>query len=240
MSVYAIDPLHDPRWGAFVDEHPRASVFHTKPWLDALRWTYGYQPIAYTTSPPGGDLRNALVFCQIKSWVTGRRLVSLPFSDHCEPLIDSGTDFEYMLKYLQTDGRSDDWKYIEVRPVSSIPRCTSVLEGFRPSKQYCLHTIDLRSEEEKLFLQFHKSSVQQRIRRAEREGLVYECGRSDVLLKKFFQLMVLARQRHNIPPQPEKWFHTLWRTWAMRLRFTSLFTRERPLLASSPSTLEIP
>ena len=42
-----------------------------------------------TTSPPGTDLQDALVFCKVRSWVTGRRLVSLPFSDHCEPLVEN-------------------------------------------------------------------------------------------------------------------------------------------------------
>src|ERR1700737_2885876 len=88
MPVYCIDPLNDPRWGEFLDRHPRSSVFHTPSWLDALRRTYGFQPVVYTTSPESSDLRNGVVFCEISSWLTGRRFVSLPFSDHCEPLVD--------------------------------------------------------------------------------------------------------------------------------------------------------
>jgi hypothetical protein len=30
-----------------------------------------------------------LVFCRVRSWLTGRRSISLPFSDHCEPLVES-------------------------------------------------------------------------------------------------------------------------------------------------------
>jgi hypothetical protein len=43
------------------EEHPRASVFHTIAWLEALRQTYGYQPVVYTTSAPGNGLRNGIV-----------------------------------------------------------------------------------------------------------------------------------------------------------------------------------
>src|SRR5216110_3070476 len=89
VPAYTLDPLLDPRWPEFLERHASASIFHSRGWLEALRRTYGYEPIAYTTSPPTVDLANGLVFCRIDSWLTGRRLVSLPFSDHTEPLVDS-------------------------------------------------------------------------------------------------------------------------------------------------------
>ena len=86
MSVYQFNPLKDPRWQPFVDHHPGGSIFHSADWLEALRRTYGYEPVVYTTTSPGKELSNGIVFCRIHSWVSGSRLVSLPFSDHCEPL----------------------------------------------------------------------------------------------------------------------------------------------------------
>ena len=53
MSIYALDPLQDPRWPEFLEQQSSASVFHSRGWLAALQRTYGYEPIAYTTSPPG-------------------------------------------------------------------------------------------------------------------------------------------------------------------------------------------
>jgi folate-dependent phosphoribosylglycinamide formyltransferase PurN/CelD/BcsL family acetyltransferase involved in cellulose biosynthesis len=209
IPVHAIDPLQDPRWGAFIEEHPRASVFHTIPWLNALQRTYKYKPTVYTTSPGGVCLQNGLVFCSVESWVTGRRLVSLPFSDHCEPLVDSPKEMDSILSYLQAYRRSGDWKYIEIRPVDSRLFGASKQEGFQPSKEYYQHSIDLRPPDGELFRRFHKSSVQRRIRRAEQAGLACECGRSSALLRKFYQLMLMTRRRHHLPPQPEGWFRNL-------------------------------
>ena len=87
MAVYKIDPLSDPRWPEFLQRHPDAAIFHTPEWIEALRRTYGYEPVVYTTSSPGSDLTNGIPFCRINSWLTGRRLVSLPFSDHCQQMI---------------------------------------------------------------------------------------------------------------------------------------------------------
>src|ERR1700752_1045362 len=85
--AYSIKPLKDPRWGEFLQRHPRASVFHSSPWLQALSPTYGYAPIVFTTSTAGEPLKNGIVLGRVASWLRGRRLVSLPFSDHCEPLV---------------------------------------------------------------------------------------------------------------------------------------------------------
>ena len=52
MDSYQFDPVEDPRWPEFLERHPRACVFHTPGWLEALRRTYGYEPIGYTSSPP--------------------------------------------------------------------------------------------------------------------------------------------------------------------------------------------
>ncbi len=40
---------------------PKASVFQTTEWLGALSVTYGYNPVAFTTSPPEARLENAFV-----------------------------------------------------------------------------------------------------------------------------------------------------------------------------------
>lgn len=209
IPVYAIDPLQDPRWGAFIEKHPRASVFHTIPWLNALQRTYGYRPTVYTTSPAGSDLQNGIVFCHVESSITGRRLVSLPFSDHCEPLVDSAEEMESILGHLQAYRRSGDWNYVEIRPSNGSLFSTSAQEGFQPSTQVYLHTIDLRPSEDQLFRRFHESSIQRRIRRGEHADMVVECGRSSALLREFYQLMLLTRQRHHLPPQPEQWFRNL-------------------------------
>ena len=207
-NFYEVDPLRDWRWTALLARHPRASTFHSVPWLTALQRTYGYSPVVYTTSPPGGEIRNGVVFCRINSWITGRRLVSLPFSDHCEPLIDSSRDMEAILNGLRACRDSRKLSYVELRPADP-GFAASGSDDLHASNKYYLHMIDLGSSETELFSRFHKDSIQRRIRRAERAGLTYESGCSPALLKKFYGLFLLTRRRHRIPPQPGKWFANL-------------------------------
>jgi len=208
-AVYEIDPIRDSRWEEFLGGHPKASVFHTAPWLEALRRTYDYVPIALTTSPPGERLQNGIVFCKIRSWLTGRRLVSLPFSDHCELLWNTPAEAKNLLRYSQTALHRENWNYAEIR--SRDPNFGNLTEGveFLPVGSYFLHEVDLRPASNEIFGGFHKSSVQRRIQHAERAGLREAFGNEEELLRDFYLLFVRTRHRHNLPPQPLDWFRNL-------------------------------
>ena len=204
--VYEINPLTDHRWDTFISGHPRSSVFHSTNWLRALQRAYGYEPVVITTCSPETALRNGLVFCRIKSWLTGKRLVSLPFSDHSEPLADNTTQIDTLLFEMKRRIDVGEWKYVEIRPTCFLP---GEQTGLEKSVEYSLHRLDLRLGATQLFKNFHKNCVQRKIRRAEREKLQYEEGRSDNLLKRFYALLLATRRRQGLPPQPLSWFRAL-------------------------------
>jgi len=205
-AAYEIDPLCDPRWASLVERHPRSSVFHSTSWLRALQTVYGYEPVVVTTCPPAANLTNGLVLCRIKSWLTGRRFVSLPFSDHCEPFVDSPDELDAMLLHMKQATDQGKWQYVEIRPISHRPGSHT---GLGESLTYQFHRLDLRRSTQELFRDFHKDCVQRKIRRAEREGLKYEEGTSEALLEKFYRLQVETRRRQYLPPQPMAWFRGL-------------------------------
>ncbi len=210
VRIFEIDPLHDSRWKIFVETRADASLFHRVEWLRALKSCYGYEPRVLTSTPPGEALGNAIVFCEVRSSLTGRRIVSLPFSDHCEPLISSAEEFRDLLRNLTERVDRGQWKYVEIRPVD-FAMDSSI--NFVISHRYYLHRLDLQPSEETLFRRFHKDSVQRKIRRAERESLRYEEGSSEVLLQHFYNLLIMTRRRQGVPPQPLNWFRSL--IWSM-------------------------
>jgi Acetyltransferase (GNAT) domain len=227
-KVYIIDPLQDPRWDVFLQLHPRASLFHSSGWLRALAVTYGYRPIAYTTCSPGESLCNAAVFCQVESWLTGRRLVSLPFSDHCEWLVDKREDARAICEALEQSIESEHWRYIELRPLS-LGRMPFELS--RSQVRYTFHALDLRPNLEVIFANFHKSSIQRKISRAKREGLTYCEGSSDLLLNHFYRLLRITRKRHRLPPQPRRWFANLIRYFGDGVKIRLALKNGRPVAA---------
>jgi hypothetical protein len=173
-----------------------------------LQRTYGYEPLAFTSSPAGAELRNGAVFARVSSWLVRPRLVGLPFSDHADLLLNNDSELAELFPFLDRGREEGKWRSFEFRP----PQCESAVtdwEKFQDGRKYFLHYLDLRPTLENLFRGLHKDSIQRKIRRAAREGLRYEEGRSETLLRTFYQLTVLTRHRQSLPPPPFAWFQNV-------------------------------
>lgn len=204
-ALYQLDPCMDPRWERFLEAHEGASIFHTPGWLEALRRTYGYEPVVFTTSSPDAKITAGQPFCRVNSWLTGKRLVSLPFSDHAALLTEAPDDFRTLLGELKRLVDDRTHRYIELRPVAEVGDSGLLHSGDR----YYWHRLRLDNAAGDIFRSLHKDCVQRKIRRAEREKLSYTEGRSEVLIRQFYRLMVLTHHRHRRPPQPIAWFQNL-------------------------------
>lgn len=135
--------------------------------------------------------------------------MSLPFSDHCEPLSDWAEDLNFLIRYLQATLNRRKWKYLEIRPREWNFHEMADGIGLLPAATYYLHTLDLRPDLKEVFRSLDKDCVLRRIERAQRAGLVERCGRSEDLLKEFYPLFVATRGRQHIPPIPYVWFRNL-------------------------------
>jgi len=224
-KVYEIDPLQDDRWVTFLGKHRLASAFHSREWLSALQRTYRYRVSALTTSGPGEPLANALVFCRIRSWLTGPRLVSVPFADHCAPLVETEEEFDCLLSHLKQECVRGAERYLEIRSAAK------GAGGLADSASFCLHRIDLRPDLGELFQGLHGNCIRRKIARAQREGVTCEEGTSEEILSKFYQLKVLTRRRHRVPPQPLSWFRNLIACMGDKVKIRLAFYEGRPVAA---------
>jgi hypothetical protein len=231
VTVYTIDPLTDARWDALLLRHRRASVFHARGWLSALKESYGYTPVVFTTSAPDGPLENGVVFCAVQSWITGQRLVSLPFSDHCEPLTSSPAEHVEILAHVREHVIRRPFKSVEIRPLSVADAEELAAVELAPSEKFCLHLLSLDPSLEELFRGLHKNCIQRKVRRAEKEGLGYERGRSEPMLRDFYELLIQTRRRHRLPPQPVKWFRHLIAAFGEQLTICVASKDHRPVAA---------
>jgi Acetyltransferase (GNAT) domain len=153
------------------------------------------------------------VFSQVRSWLTGRRLVSLPFSDHCAPLVTHTGELDELLAAAVERCRTERVDYVELRP----PTALAVVNRFTQTRTFMWHVLDLRPDLSALFRNAHESSFRRKVRRASREGVVCLEGRSDAMLKRFYALHTSTRRRHGAPPQPFSWFTNLRDAFGERL-----------------------
>jgi hypothetical protein len=228
VAVYEFDPTCDGRWDDLLEAHPQASIFHTRGWLEALRRTYGYTPVVFTTSSPGKRLTDGIPFCKITGFFGKRRLVSLPFSDHCQPLAQESEQIKCLVAHLQHKRDLEGWNYVEIRP-----RTAALLAGtsFGQSQVFAFHQLDLRRNLDDVLQNTHKDCIQRKIRRAARERLTYEEGTTELLLGKFYQLFLMTRRRHGLPIQPISWFRNLIACLGAKLAICVALKDEQPVAA---------
>jgi CelD/BcsL family acetyltransferase involved in cellulose biosynthesis len=230
-SVYELDPLVDSRWEEFLYRQPNASVFHSREWLRALHTAYGYEPVAITDSPPECPLISVMVFCRVVSRITGKRLVSLPFSDHCDPLCESTRGFNMLASYAAAVAKGENYKYVEIRPIAAmVPR------GFQASKSYYYHQVDLMPGADLVYRKLHVDCIQRKIRRAERENLTFRSGTTAELMETFYKLHTHTRLRHGLPPQPRLWFNALFTNMQRQISIKVAYFEGKPV--ASVITLE--
>lgn len=197
-----INPLTLSYWDNMVLETDNYSFFHTSHWARVLSESYGYQPL-YFVKIVDGKLNMLFPFMEINSFLTGKRGVSLPFTDYCEPIIPQKTNFQDAMYYLIEYAKKTGWKYMEIRGNGSL------FNGTPPSSFYYGHTLDLKQGIEKLFRNL-RDSTRRNIRKAEREGVSVSFVNSVDGVNAFYRLNCMTRKQHGLPPQPFRFFRNIY------------------------------
>jgi hypothetical protein len=196
-----VDPLTHPGWDDLVAGHPDATVFHTAAWARVLSTTYRYQP-TYFASMEKNHFIALLPLMEIRSWLTGTRGVSLPFTDECLPILPEGMSWVKAVGPVIDRAERRGWKTLEIRGLGRI------MGDLPASGEYLTHALDLTAGEEELFAGY-RTNVQRNIRKAKRAGIMVMDDRTPAGLREFYRLNCLTRREHGLPPQPVRFFESL-------------------------------
>ena len=199
--LVAIDPLQYPDWDSLLARHPQNCFFHGTAWARVLYETYGHRPF-YFCRFSNGQLEEMLPVMEVSSPLTGRRGVSLPFTDFCSPLPSGNNDQKGIYSVAMDYGRENHWRYLECRSGNrSWP-------GATPSMTFYGHVIDLNQVSESLFKNFDES-VRRGVRKAEKAGVQIEFSDNLESIQTFYSLHCQTRHRHGLPPQPFRFFKNI-------------------------------
>lgn len=229
LATVTVDPVADPRWGRLVDRAPEASVFHHPAWLRLLRAQYRYELSACCVAAPDGRLVAGLPVAAVNSRITGRRLVALPFSDVCPPLLDGAAPprAAAALAGALDALRRERGVALEVRGAGG------VLDDAQPGARFHHHRVALEPDVAAVQRRFRKSQVLRGVRRAQREGLTAERRTDPAALAAFYRLHVATRARLGVPTQPRRFIMTFADLFAEGLGFVLLVGRDgRPYAAA--------
>lgn len=200
MSVRIVDPASDGEWAALVTGHD-SDVFHSPQWMHVLQRTYGFETRAVLVDE-GGLAVAGIPFCEIRD-IRGDRVVSLPFSDSCDPLVSNRHEWNEIAMTLQSLGHP-----VSVRVLhSSIPLGDP---RFAPVSRAKWHGLELDADVEEIWARID-ASARRAIRKARREGLEVRPAKSKDELRDFYDLHLRTRKdKYGLLAQPYAFFENIW------------------------------
>lgn len=207
MSDYIIkiiNPSDYTGWNTEILNFDHYSFFHSSEWSKILTDTYHYKPV-YFSLIRDNRICSIVPAMEIKSKLTGKRLVSLPFSDFCEPLFNSIEESEILKEKIFEYCENNHLKFMEFR--TSETRFPFETGQFRTDLRHILNLVPDENELKKNF----SDNTKRNIKSAIKEGIIIKEENSEAALKTFYKLQCITRKKHGLPPQPESFFDNIYK-----------------------------
>jgi hypothetical protein len=208
-TVCEIDPLKDGRWDAFVERHPFGWLCHHSGWKRVLDKSFRHMKGHYLAIVDNGAIRAGLPLYEVRSWLFGHRLVSIPFATLSDPLVSSREDADVLLQESLALMRSRRTSSLEIRTLSSGSLINN--DSLSAHLYHKHHYLTLDAPPDQLMKKFDRSCVRQKISKACESKLTLKVGTGEDDLKVFHKLhMLTRRERQGLPPKPYIFFKSLW------------------------------
>lgn len=204
-----------------MERHPFGSIFHHSLWHEVIQKTYGYQPLYHIIADGSSNLRAAVCSVFVKSRLTGNRIVSYPFSDYCDPLVNNEAELSLLLDALDRSRSELGARFFELRCFKSF----NCIDNSSAQPEYYTHYLSLDREPEAIFQSFHKSSIQRAVRKAQRLDVEIITGENLSHLEAFYHLHLMTRKEQGVPVQPFRFFKNLWDALFSKDMLTLLLAR---------------
>lgn len=214
----------DPAFWSNLSDYAAGNLFTSRPWNLAISNTYGFT-VAASLRRRHGRVTAALMFVRVHD-LRGERLVSVPFSDYCDPLADE-----------------EDWNDL-VEPLlrQRVPLYLRCLHSNMPATdrrfvvtgKAAWHGIELTMPEDESWARL-SSNARNAIRKAWNHGVVVREGTTLDDLRIFYDMHCHVRKvKYRLLPPPFALFEHLHAAFADQGGLVVLIAEQdgRPLAAS--------
>ena len=227
-GLVSVDPLADGAWVDLLARAPASSIFHHPQWLRLIHEHYGFPVSAWCLVDGDGQLVGGIPVTLLDSRLTGARLVAMPFSDLCPPLLDpsAGVDMAQLATGVAS-AHQELGLALEVR--GALPGSP---EGAVVNR-YVQHQLPLHADVDEVVRGFTKSHVLRGINKARREGVTIERRTDRDGLARFYRLHTATRRYQGVPTQSWRFIAGFNAIFDAGLGFVLLARHERRDIAAA-------
>jgi FemAB-related protein (PEP-CTERM system-associated) len=204
--IRSIADLPD-EWDSYIDSHLHGVFSHRRLWLGIISDVYNFECHALIARDGMAAVVGILPAMVVRSRLTGKRMVSAPFSFTCGPLADNSGIEALLLERAQTATQTLGLGYLEIKSDRSL---SLPEEPFTVHYGFKTYRLTLESSEDELWRGLHKSMVQRGINKAKREGVTVEASERPDESDLFDYLNRVTCRKHGIPAQPREFFDRVW------------------------------
>ncbi len=204
--------LFDFPWSTSIEQQKTACFYYNEAWFDLVTKLYRYTAIPLTTTNAAGKVTGFLPLCSMHSPLTGKRLVSLPFSDHCPLLAEDEDSANNLIDQAIQLAHEQKVRYLELRPgVNEVmPGRSELVEG----NLYVRWLISLTANPDAVWRGLRKP-IQHQIKKSQKLGVQVRLAQNREDVAHYYRLHLQNRcKKHGMPTQPQRFFYELWDAFA--------------------------
>ena len=186
------------RWDAFVMACPQATFFHRAGWQKVIGQVFGHATW-FLYAEQDGQIAGVLPLAQVKSWLFGHSLVSLPFAVYGGVAASNDAAAEALEAEAQRIAQTLGVEHLELRHIQRRHDDWPVQDLYVTFRKAIL------PEEEANML-----AIPRKQRAMVRKGLKNNLrSEIDPGVDRFFALFADNVHRHGTPAMPKRWFQAL-------------------------------
>jgi FemAB-related protein (PEP-CTERM system-associated) len=221
-------------WDAFVETRPEAAGYHEWAWRGVFERTFGHACV-YLLARQGaaGPVVGVLPLVEIRSWMFGRTLTSLPFVNFGGVLAESDDVAQALVDEAASLAKARGCRHVELRHIAR--RFTSL-----PCKQ---HKVTMRLPLETGMWERIDRKARNQVRKAEKSGLTVVRGGAE-LLPEFYTVFARNMRDLGTPVYAQALFANALAAFPDRARLIVVRLKDQPVAAGftyrTRAMIEIP
>lgn len=193
----------EAQWDAFVERCPEATFFHRSAWREVIESVFGHRT-HFLCAEQAGHIVGILPLAQVKSWLFGHSLQSLPFCVYGGSAVTEPLASPVLHNAARELAEQMGASHLELRH-----RNARQAEWPRNDDLYVTFRKELSAEVEANMLAIPRKQ-RAMVRKGIKNGLV---GVIDTDVDRFFALYADNVHRHGTPALPKRYFATLKRVF---------------------------
>jgi CelD/BcsL family acetyltransferase involved in cellulose biosynthesis len=211
VEILTIEQAESRGWNDLVARHPLGSVFHQTAYGRMIGATFHHMtPYYLLLLDEHGSCRGGLVLFLVSSWLTGNRLVSLPWASYGDPMVNSVGEFEALFTGVVELSKRVQASYVEIKSRDSAG-LLSESQLMVAVQHHKAHMLDIQGGLDRVWERLHHSCIRKMIGRAERKGVKVRPATSEAEVCEFHKMWCIDRRTLGLPPHNLEYFRNIWK-----------------------------